>query len=513
VLRIKSIFHYKVIIAALVILGLYLTSFYSYDLFHSLAEIFAIVIACGLFMLVWNARRFMDNNFFLVIGIAFLFVGGLDYLHTLAYQGVNIFLGHGADLPTQLWIAARYLQAAALLIAPFFVNRKVNLKILIPSFAGATGLVILSIFWWHIFPHAYIDGVGLTQFKIISEYIVSAVLIAGIVLIYRERKFFDRNVLILLSWSVILTVVSELFFTSYVSVFSSANMIGHLVRIVAFALLYEAVIVKTIVNPFQILFRGLKESEVSLRDEVEVRKKAQTELAESKQHHDNFLFQTIHDMRSPLSVIQTTLDSYKSQETERQNREFDKDIKLVERANNQLINLITDLFSVASGEKTEIIFRKQKLNPTRVVKEIIDDLRPIIKNKKINVEHEQPPKGLTVIADSKKLSEAMINIIDNAIKYNNPEGTIKIKYEKEGDFVKIIIRDTGIGISDHDMTSIFKPYYRSSFVKNTDGTGLGLYIVKKFIEKMNGKIEISSGPGIGTTVEIYLPSANPQVFQ
>jgi hypothetical protein len=95
----------------LVFLGLYLTSLHHYLLFHSFAEIFSIVVACGIFMITWNSRRFLDNNYLLFIGIAFLFVGGLDLIHTLAYKGMGVFQGYETDLPTQLWIAARYTQS------------------------------------------------------------------------------------------------------------------------------------------------------------------------------------------------------------------------------------------------------------------------------------------------------------------------------------------------------------------------------------------------------------------
>jgi hypothetical protein len=110
-----------ILAGALVLLGLYLTSLYNYLLFHSLAEVFAIVVACGVFMVAWNSRRFLDNNYLLFIGIAYLFVAGLDLLHTLAYKGMGVFPDYDANLPTQLWIASRYIQSFSLLIAPLFL--------------------------------------------------------------------------------------------------------------------------------------------------------------------------------------------------------------------------------------------------------------------------------------------------------------------------------------------------------------------------------------------------------
>lgn len=90
-----------------ILAGLYIASRYNYLLFHSLAEIFSIFVACGIFVVAWNSRRFMDNNYLLFLGIAYLFIGGLDLAHTLAYKGMGIFSGYDANLPTQLWISDR----------------------------------------------------------------------------------------------------------------------------------------------------------------------------------------------------------------------------------------------------------------------------------------------------------------------------------------------------------------------------------------------------------------------
>ena len=95
----------------LILLGLYLTSLYSYLLFHSFAEMFSIVVACGMFMLAWNSRRFLDNTYLLFLGIAYLFIGGMDLIHTLAYKGMGVFQGYGTNLATQLWIASRFVES------------------------------------------------------------------------------------------------------------------------------------------------------------------------------------------------------------------------------------------------------------------------------------------------------------------------------------------------------------------------------------------------------------------
>src|SRR5512136_2338223 len=109
------------VIWAVVLGGLYLTSLYSYLLFHALAEVFSASVALAIFMLVWNVRRSLGNNYLLFVGIAYFFIGGVDLVHTLAYKGMGVFKGNDENLQAQLWVAARYLQSLSLLVAPFFL--------------------------------------------------------------------------------------------------------------------------------------------------------------------------------------------------------------------------------------------------------------------------------------------------------------------------------------------------------------------------------------------------------
>ena len=126
----------------LIVFGIYFTSFYSYLLFHTLAEIFSIVIAGGIFVIGWNSRKNIDNSFFLVVGVSFLFVGFIDIIHTLAYPGMNIFTEYDTNLPTQLWIAARYLQAFSFLLASLVVNKRVKPILITMSYLLETSILV-----------------------------------------------------------------------------------------------------------------------------------------------------------------------------------------------------------------------------------------------------------------------------------------------------------------------------------------------------------------------------------
>ena len=254
-----------ILIGVLVLFGLYLTSRHSYLLFHSLTEIFSIVVAYGIFVLTWNSRRFIDNSYILFLGIAYLFIGTIDLVHMLAYKGMGVFPEYGGNLATQLWIAARYLQSISFLAAPLFLGRKLNPLLVFFGYMVVTSLLFLSIFYWDIFPTCYVDNVGLTPFKKISEYVISFIFLASIYLLFRRRGEFDKSVFQFFVASIIVTIGSELAFTFYVGIYTSPNMIGHLLKIVAVYLIYRAIIWTGFAEPYNLLFRNLKQSEEALR--------------------------------------------------------------------------------------------------------------------------------------------------------------------------------------------------------------------------------------------------------
>lgn len=256
----------RIIIGSSLLFALFLASRYNYLLFHSLAELFSIIVAFGIFMIFWNSRHLQENSYFLFIGIAYLFVGSLDLIHTLGYTGMNVFQGYNTNLPTQLWIASRYLEALSLLVALFFIKRKLKIFPVFFIYIIIFSLILCSIFFWKNFPDGFIEGSGLTPFKKTSEYIISLMLLATIILLFRKRSTFDRNVFRLLIYSISLTIASELSFTFYIHAYGFSNLIGHYFKIISFYLIYRAIIVTGLMRPYSLLFRNLKVSEEALRE-------------------------------------------------------------------------------------------------------------------------------------------------------------------------------------------------------------------------------------------------------
>lgn len=239
-------------------LGLLATSLHSFLLFHTLAEMFAIVVGACIFMLAWHTRHLEVSPYLLWVGQGYLCVALLDLVHTLSYKGLAIFPSHDADLPTQLWIAARYLQAAVLLIAPLWVGRRLPARWTLAGLALATALLLAAVFGgW--FPACYVEGQGLTAFKKGSEYVISGMLLAAAAGLWARREHFEPLVLRLLLAALGLTIASELLFTFYIGVYDVSNLAGHLCKFVAFYLVYLALVQTNLSRPFTMLFREVSQ--------------------------------------------------------------------------------------------------------------------------------------------------------------------------------------------------------------------------------------------------------------
>lgn len=233
-------------------------------LFHTVAELFSVVIAWGMLSIAWNARRYVRHSFFALLGVAFASVGTIDLLHTLAYKGMGVFPMATANLPTQLWIAGRYVLAVSLLLAPLFLTRKVQFHLLAVPYAVVTAALIWSVFGG-LFPDCYLRESGLTKFKVVSEYVICAIVAGAMFLLYRRREHLSGGMLKLLLGAMALTIAAEIAFTLYASVYGPWNLLGHMFKVAAFLLVYRAIIVAGLQRPYEALFRDLARSEERYR--------------------------------------------------------------------------------------------------------------------------------------------------------------------------------------------------------------------------------------------------------
>ena len=233
----------------------------------------------------------------------------------------------------------------------------------------------------------------------------------------------------------------------------------------------------------------------------EARKK-EAELTKIK---DEFLLRTIHDLRSPSNSIQWTLDKLSLS----LNPDLQKDFSMIQDLNKRMLDLLKDLGEVVKGEKSAMVLKQTSLDITEIIKTTAEELEPGTKSRKISYFYDPPENLPHIVADYQALKEIFTNLIDNATKYNKEGGSIKIYHKLNGTYLETFIEDTGKGIPKKDMPKLFSLYFRGDDDREIPGPGLGLYLIKKLTEKMNGTVSVVSKVGKGTIFSISLPLSWP----
>ena len=261
--------HLHIIILLMILLAgsFYLLSLYNYLLFHTLIEFTGIIIAFTIFVIGWSTRKYSGNNMIIILAAGYLAVGGIDMLHTITYSGMEIFPGLNSNPTTQFWISARYLEAAAFLLAASFLAKPVIVRPngFLLGFVVAGMLLAYAVFTGY-FPDCYLEGQGLTTFKIASEYTISAILIAGGILFWKKREHLEKNILNILLFAGAFTVMSEISFTLYEDVYGFLNYQGHIFKLISIGLIFNALAYQSFTNPFRFLFREAAEANKKLSD-------------------------------------------------------------------------------------------------------------------------------------------------------------------------------------------------------------------------------------------------------
>ena len=224
----------------------------NYLFFHALAEISSIVVAFTAMVVATTSAKFAKNHFVVFVSVAIGWCAGIDLIHTLVFKGMHLLPSDSANPATQLWLVARYMQAVLLLLSPFALRRYFSPVILHLAFGLLASLLVASVFSGH-FPVAYVDGQGLTPFKITSELVIIALLGLFILRLSLARAQMTPQVFYSLLAAAASMMLSEAAFTQYVSVYAEANLLGHLLKIFSYWFVYIALVRDTIREPFVML--------------------------------------------------------------------------------------------------------------------------------------------------------------------------------------------------------------------------------------------------------------------
>jgi signal transduction histidine kinase len=491
-------------------------------LFHTVIELITIIVDAAIFIIAWNTRAYLDNNYLIFVGVAFLFVALLDLVHALAYKGIGVFSDTTGNLATQLWIAARYLECLSLLIAPFFLGRRLSARLQMAIFAVVTSMLLVAVFEWHLFPVAYVPGYGLTPFKKISEYVIASIFLGATILLYLRRQSFEPEVWRFLAIFLLLTVASELTFTSYVSLYGETNVVGHLLRLAASYFLYKAVVETGLVKPYAILLRSLKLSEEQLRRDAatlaarnEALRQSEADLREHaailqrrNEELDAYAHTVAHDLKTPLSAIVTASEVV----TSMPDLPRDKAGNLLQRIQStafRMSDIIDELLLLSQVRRLEV--PRQTLDMATIVASVHDRLGEMIGE--YGADLILPDAWPAALGHAPWVEEVWANYLTNALKYGGRPPRIELGADVQPDgFVRFWACDNGPGLPPEATRHLFVPFSQLSSLRRA-GHGLGLSIVYQIVEKLGGRVGVESQPGQGARFYFTLPASHTAVHQ
>jgi len=223
-------------------------------LFHTLVELFASGIALVCFIVAWNTHSLAHNQYLLILGCGYYSVGMLDLMHALTFGGMPFFPSIDNNVTIQFWIVSRFTEALMLLLAPLSLYRQYRPKVIL-AVSLLVLLIATSLVVFDLLPVMFNAGEGLTQTKVISEYLIILILLLAAAVLHHHRHQLDSRVLLLTYVSIAMTVAAELAFTLYADLHSLSLVVGHFFKLSSFWAIYIALIESSLREPFRNLAR------------------------------------------------------------------------------------------------------------------------------------------------------------------------------------------------------------------------------------------------------------------
>jgi len=254
-----------------------------------------------------------------------------------------------------------------------------------------------------------------------------------------------------------------------------------------------------------VVIDGQKHAVISIND-ITDRKRAEEELKETMEMKSQFISTVSHELRTPLTsmkeAVVIVLDEVAGKINKDQRHFLDVAKRNIDRL-SRLINDVLDFQKLGSGKME---FHMQQHDIAKVIEDAYNTMVPYAKKKKVHLALELQEKLPKATFDSDRVIQVLTNLVSNAIKFTLEKGRVSITVKHQGEQFLISVADTGMGIPKEALTKIFDRFYRVHRPgKEIKGTGLGLAIVNKIVQAHNGRIEVESDVGKGTTFDVYLP--------
>lgn len=465
--------------------------------FWSMLILFEPIIYAGLlyFLIVFVTGKDLESKSKLIMGLLLLptiiftptnlaiTAFDLTNCNREVLEGSLVYYGYLIEIVFSLW-------AALFILRKYFSVPKQFRGQLILSGLGVI-LFMLAFAWGNI------SG-SLSEDWAIGQYGLLGMPVLAAFLFYLIVKFNTFNIKLLGSQALVITLWSLVGSLLFLQTIENVRIITSITLIILIILGVQ-------------LVRGVKR-EIGQREKIERLaldlEKANARLRELDQLKSEFLSFASHQIRSPLTAI----NGYSSMILQGDFGEIPEKIRgaiqTMDESSKGLVKIVNDFLDISRIEQGRMKYDMADFDVKELAQEVVEELKPNIENKGLQVEFSSKNTGFMVFGDKMKIKQVIGNIIDNSIKYT-PEGKISVNVEREGGNVKISISDTGIGIPQEEISKLFSKFSRAkdAHKTNVSGTGLGLYVAKQMVEAHKGKIWVESpGKGMGSTFVIEIPA-------
>jgi len=247
-----------------------------------------------------------------------------------------------------------------------------------------------------------------------------------------------------------------------------------------------------------------------LKEALQRLEQSQQELSEAldKERELNeiksrFVSMASHEFRTPLSTVLSSASLINKYSTADDQPKRERHIEKIKASVKQLNDLLEDFLSLGKLDEGKVVAGFHEFNLSELIQDTVYEMKGLAKDKQqIYYEHD----GHALVDSDKKLvRNILINLLSNAVKFSPEGATIQVKSFVQKSMANIFVKDEGIGISKEDQEHLFTSFFRGKNALNIQGTGLGLHIVKRYIDLLGGNVELHSELGKGTTIEFAIP--------
>jgi signal transduction histidine kinase/CheY-like chemotaxis protein/HAMP domain-containing protein len=235
-----------------------------------------------------------------------------------------------------------------------------------------------------------------------------------------------------------------------------------------------------------------------------------SERARLEQAKSDFVATASHELRSPLTSIKGFVEllAHSPEGMSERQREF---VDIILRSTDRLVELVSDLLDVARIEADRIELDHRPIDVGEAIRDVCELMGPRIEGKRQTLECRIPPALPLAVGDGGRVRQIVANLLTNAHLYTPEGGHLTVSAEGQRAWVEIVVSDSGVGMSAEQCGRVFERFYRADDGRSAPGTGLGMSIVKALVDMHDGRIEVESEPGVGSTFTVFLPAATPSL--